>query len=65
LHLARLYEARIDLTGRDRGQRVAALLALEAACDVFAEEGLRSLTVIAADALERLRVTPAPARRAV
>lgn len=65
LHLARLYEARIDLTGRDRGQRVAAIVALEAACDVFAEEGLRSLTVIASDALGRLRIAPHHERRGV
>ncbi|CAN7411958.1 hypothetical protein LJR225_002633 [Phenylobacterium sp. LjRoot225] len=65
LHLARLYEARIDLTGRDRGQRVAAIVALEAACDVFADEGLRSLTVIASDALDRLRIAPLHAPGAV
>jgi hypothetical protein len=65
LHLARLYEARIDLTGRDRGERVAAIVALEAASDVFADEGLRSLTVIASDALGRLRIAPAAARRTV
>jgi hypothetical protein len=56
LHLARLYEARLDLTSQDRGRRAAAIVALEAALDVFAEEGLRSLSVIACDALERLRV---------
>jgi len=56
LHLARLYEARLDLTGRDRGQRVAAITALEAALDVFTEEGVRTLSVMASDALERLRV---------
>ena len=50
LHLARLYEARLDLTGRDDGQRAAAILSLEAAFDVFADEGLRSLTVMASDA---------------
>jgi tetratricopeptide (TPR) repeat protein len=63
LHLARLYEARLELTGQDRGQRAAAIMALEAALDVFAEEGLRSLTVMAADALERLRVESRRARR--
>src|SRR6185312_2399977 len=56
LHLARLYEARLDLTSQDRGRRAAAIVALEAALDVFAEEGLRSLSVIACDALERLRI---------
>lgn len=65
LHIARLYEARIDLTGRDGRRREAAILALEAACDVFAEEGHRSLTAMAADALERLRLGTKRARRAV
>jgi tetratricopeptide (TPR) repeat protein len=65
LHLARLYEARIDLTGRDRGQRAAAIVALEAAGDVFADEGLRSLTIMASDALDRLRVAARHERRAV
>ncbi|HET6971547.1 MAG TPA: hypothetical protein VFH92_10515 [Phenylobacterium sp.] len=54
LHLARLYEARIGLTGRDTGERAAALMALDAALDVFAEHGLRSLSVMAYDAVERL-----------
>jgi hypothetical protein len=54
LHLARLYEARIGMTGADRGQRAAALMALDAATDVFAEHGLRSLTVLATDATARL-----------
>ena len=65
LHLARLYEARLDLTGRDDGERAAALLALEAALEVFADEGLRSLTVMAADALDRLRVASRRDRRTV
>jgi hypothetical protein len=56
LHLARLYEARLDLTGRDNGYRAAAIIALEAAVDVFADEGLRTLTVMAAGGLERLRL---------
>jgi len=56
LHLARLYEARIDLTGKDRGRRSAAIVCLEAALDVFADEGLRTLTVMASDALDRLRI---------
>lgn len=55
LHLARLYEARLGLTGVDRGERGAALMALDAAFDVFADHGLRSLTVLAAEAQERLR----------
>ncbi|ODT85110.1 hypothetical protein [Phenylobacterium sp. SCN 70-31] len=54
LHLARLYEARITMTGRERGERAAALMSLDAALDVFAEHGLRSLSVLAYDAVERL-----------
>ena len=48
LHLARLYEARVEITGKDRGERASAVMALDAALDVFAEQGLRSLTVLAA-----------------
>lgn len=55
LHLARLYEARLDITGQDGGRRAAAVTALEVALDVFAEQGLASLSRLAADALERLR----------
>jgi hypothetical protein len=55
LHLARLYEARIDITGQDGGRRAAAVTALDAALDVFAEQGLASLSRLAADALERLK----------
>jgi hypothetical protein len=65
LHLARLYEARLDLAGEDRGRRAAALLALDAALEIFAEEGLRSLTVMAAEALERMRVESREARKTV
>jgi tetratricopeptide (TPR) repeat protein len=65
LHLARLYEARIDITGKDRGERAAAVTALDAALDVFGEEGLRSLSVVASEALERLRAGPARPRTAV
>ena len=57
VNLARLYEARLDITGRDRGERAAAAHALNAALDVFAEQGLRSLSVIASDALDRLSHT--------
>ncbi len=65
VNLARLYEARIDITGRDNGERAAAAVALNAAIDVFAEQGLRSLTIVAADALERLNgAGAAPARPA-
>jgi len=65
LHLARLYEARIDITGKDRGERAAGVLALDAALDVFGEQGLRSLSVMASEALQRLRAGPAPKRTAV
>lgn len=54
-NLARLYEARADLTGKDNGQRAAAAVALAAAFDVFAEEGLRSLSDMTLTALERMR----------
>jgi hypothetical protein len=43
------------MTGRDSGERAAALLALDAALDIFGDHGLRSLSVLAADAVERLR----------
>ena len=54
VNLARLYEARMEITGRDNGERAAAALALNAALDVFSELGLRSLSVVAAEALDRL-----------
>jgi hypothetical protein len=60
LHLARLYEARMDITGREDGRRAAAVTALDAALDVFAEHGLASLSRLAADALERLRARVKP-----
>lgn len=56
LHMARLYEARMEITGKDQGSRAAAVLALDAALDVFAEQGLRSLSVLAYNALDRLSV---------
>ena len=55
LNLARLYEARADITGRDEDGLKAAAVALATAMDVFAEEGMRSLTDLAHQALERLR----------
>lgn len=58
LQLARLYEARMDITGRDDGGRADAALALDAALDVFSEHGLRSLSVLASDALARLKGEP-------
>jgi hypothetical protein len=65
MHLARLYEARIEITGKDGGERANGLIALDAALDVFADQGLRSLSVIASEALERLKAGPAPKRTAV
>jgi len=35
VNLARLYEARLEITGRDKGERAAAVTALSAALDVF------------------------------
>jgi len=54
VHLARLYEARMLMTGRDRGERANAVTALSAAMDVFAELGLRSMSVTTVEALDRL-----------
>jgi tetratricopeptide (TPR) repeat protein len=65
LHLARLYEARAGITGKDCGERAAGVMALDAALDVFAEHGLRSLSIMASEALERLRAGPAAKRTAV
>ena len=61
VNLARLYEARMEITGRDNGERAAAATALSTALDVFNEEGLRSLALMTIEALERLR-GPTPAR---
>lgn len=55
VNLARLYEARVEITGRDRGELASAAFALASAFDVFAEEGLRSLADMASGSLERLR----------
>jgi hypothetical protein len=55
VNLARLYETRADITGRDDGGLTAASVALATAMDVFAEEGMRSLTDLAHQGLERLR----------
>ena len=55
MDLARVYEVRAEIVGRDDGARAAAAVALTAAMDVFAEQGLRSLTDAACNALERLR----------
>jgi tetratricopeptide (TPR) repeat protein len=65
VNLARIYEARVEITGKDRGERAAAAVALTAAFDVFAEEGLRSFTIIAVEGLERLRAGMPTPRTAV
>ncbi|CAN5336622.1 hypothetical protein BH11PSE2_BH11PSE2_06200 [soil metagenome] len=57
MSLARIYEARWDITGRDRGERARAAMALSAALDVFAEAGMRSLADMALTALRRLNVS--------
>lgn len=55
--LAQVYQSRLALTGRDRGERAGAALALDAALDIFSEHGLRSLSAAALDSLDRLRDT--------
>lgn len=52
--LARVYEAQAELRG-DLGERADAAVALNAALEVFAERGLKSLTETATAALGRLR----------
>ena len=59
LGLARLYETRADLTGAS-GALGGAALALSAAEEVFAEAGLPSLTRLAIEGLERLRLRGRP-----
>ena len=54
-NLARLYETRMELTRRDRGERAAAAMAYGEALEVFSDRGLRSLADLAARGLERLR----------
>jgi len=55
MNLARLYEARVEITGRDDGRLARAGAALACAFDVFSELGLRSLTDLAAQGLQRLK----------
>jgi hypothetical protein len=55
INLARLYEARVEITGRDDGRLARAGAALACAFDVFSELGLRSLTDLAAQGLQRLK----------
>jgi hypothetical protein len=59
LNLARLYEARVEITGRDDGRLARAAVALASAFDVFSELGLRSLTDLAAQGLQRVKATQA------
>ena len=55
LGLARLYELRVEITGRGDHRLANAAMAYDAALDVFSEQGLRSLCDLAAQGLERLR----------
>jgi tetratricopeptide (TPR) repeat protein len=52
--LARVYQTRAALFGRDRGERAKAAIALDAALDVFAENGRHDLAVLAENALKGL-----------
>jgi hypothetical protein len=63
LSLARLYELRGEITGRSRDRLQASALAYDAALEVFAEQGLRSLTDLAASGLERIRCRSEGLRR--
>ena len=63
LNLANVYLAQARATGRDRGERARAGEALLAAFEVFAEHGLRSLTVAAESGLRRIREEAAEPRR--
>jgi hypothetical protein len=55
LGLARLYELRVEITGRGGDRLAGAALAYDSALEVFSEQGLRSLSDLAAQGLERLR----------
>ena len=52
--LARVYEARADITG-EAGERANAAVSLHAAFDVFTERGLRSLSEIVLSSLEQIK----------
>lgn len=52
--LARVYQTRAQLTGRDKGERTRAAFALDAALDVFTENGRHDLAVLAENALRNL-----------
>jgi hypothetical protein len=55
LGLARLYELRVEITGRGGARLSSAAMAYGAALEVFGEQGLRSLSDLASRGLERLR----------
>jgi hypothetical protein len=52
--LARVYQTRVQITGRDKGERAKAAMALDAALDVFAESGRHDLAILAETALKGL-----------
>ncbi|WP_091741847.1 hypothetical protein [Phenylobacterium immobile] len=54
LQLARLYEARAEVLGEGDARLPGALFALDAAIEIFSEEGCHGLSVIAEDAFARL-----------
>lgn len=55
LGLARLYELRVEITGRGQERLSCAATAYAEALEVFAEQGLRSMSDLAARGLERIR----------
>ena len=63
LAMANLHEARVRVSGRDRGDRARAAFALAMALEVFKEHGLRALADEAAKALEAAK-RPATTRAA-
>jgi len=54
ISLARIYEARADLSG-DKGERANAAFALTEALEIFSERGLKSLSDVASAALTRVK----------
>jgi len=63
LSLARLYELRVEITGRAGDRLQASAMAYDSALDVFSENGLRSLSDLAARGLERIRQRSETVRR--
>jgi hypothetical protein len=55
MSLAQIYLARVSMTRKDKGERAKAAMALDAAMDVFAEQGLKVLADAAASQLSRVR----------